>query len=182
EAIEEEIEQPVQPQEEAIEEKKRQRKFFRKAPTPPQEEAIEEEIEQPVQPQEEAIEEKKRQRKFFRKAPTPPQEEAIEEEIEQPVQPQEEAMVSEPVVAATEESLPEERLGRKEAGSAGLELDSQALYGGAVELDIAVPVELKMVSNLYNYLQTVPELKILYFNLRRSRCFRGSRRYSRSAE
>ena len=41
-------------------------------------------------------------------------------------------------------------------------LDSQALYAGEVEFIVASPVELKLVSRLYNYLQTVPELRILY--------------------
>ena len=62
---------------------------------------------------------------------------------------------------------PEERPGKEEKLSIGeiesaqLKLDSQALYTGEIELDIPVPVELKMVSKLYNYLQTIPELKIL---------------------
>ena len=41
-------------------------------------------------------------------------------------------------------------------------LDNEALYTGEVELVIAPPVELKLVSKLYNYLQTVAELRILY--------------------
>lgn len=73
------------------------------------------------------------------------QEEAIEEKVEEPVQLQEEATVSE-----------------QEGESAPLKLDSQALYAGEVELIIASSVELKLVSRLYNYLQTVPELRILY--------------------
>ncbi len=94
------------------------------------------------------------------------QEEPAEEEIEQPVQLQEEATVSEPVEAATEElleqHLPEERAGREETEPARLKLDSQALYTGEVELIMAAPIEPKVVSRLYNYLQTIPELRILY--------------------
>jgi len=125
-----------------------------------QEEAAEEVIEPPVQLQEEASEEKT-------ELPTQLQEEAAEEKIEQPVQLEEEVTVSEPVEGTTEEllgqPLPEERLGGEEIDSAGLKLgDSQTLYAGEVELAIALPVELKMVSKLYNYLQTVPEIKILH--------------------
>ena len=103
-----------------------------------QEEAIEEKVEEPVQLQEEAIEEKVEE-------PVQLQEEAIEEKVEEPAQLQEEAIVSE-----------------QEGESAPLKLDSQALYAGEVELIIASSVELKLVSRLYNYLQTVPELRILY--------------------
>ncbi|MBI4185985.1 MAG: hypothetical protein HY530_00565 [Chloroflexi bacterium] len=40
--------------------------------------------------------------------------------------------------------------------------DDSTLYTGEVELDVAVPVDLKMISGLYNSLQTIPELRILY--------------------
>ena len=75
-------------------------------------------------------------------------------------------------LAAREElggqSLSEESLGdgkkisTEKTGPAPLKLDSQAIYNGEVELFIPVPVELKMVSKLYNYLQTIPELKVLH--------------------
>jgi len=100
--------------------------------------ATEEKVEEPVQLQEEAIEEKVEE-------PVQLQEEAIEEKVEEPAQLQEEAIVSE-----------------QEGKSAPLKLESQALYAGEVELIIASSVELKLVSRLYNYLQTVPELRILY--------------------
>jgi len=93
--------------------------------------------------------------------PTQLQEEPPKEKIEQPTQLQEEVTVSEPVEAAMEEHLPEERVVREETESTLLKQDSQALYGGEVDLAIAVPVELVMVSKLYNHLQTVPELRIL---------------------
>ncbi len=60
------------------------------------------------------------------------------------------------------QQLPEERGDKKEYEAGALKLDSQALYDGDVELVIAALVELKEVSKLYNYLQTIPELKILY--------------------
>jgi len=94
------------------------------------------------------------------------QEEAVEEKVEQPTQLQEEAVVSEPPEAAVkellEERLPEERPSREEAEPAPVKLDSQALYTGKVDLVIPSPAELKLVSRFYNYLQTIPELRILY--------------------
>ncbi|MBA7653171.1 hypothetical protein ES703_61014 [subsurface metagenome] len=101
--------------------------------------------------------------------PAQPQEETLVEEAEQPAQPQaealaEEAAIPEPAEEITEELLkehfPEEMPGREEPGSVQLKQDSQTLYGGEVELAIAMPVELKLVSKFYNHLQTIPEIKI----------------------
>jgi len=83
-------------------------------------------------------------------------------EVEQPVQLEAEATVSEAVEVITEEHLPEEKPGREEHKPAPVKLDSRAPYAGEVELIIAAPLELKLVSKLYNYLQTIPELRILY--------------------
>ena len=94
--------------------------------------------------------------------PVPPQEEVVEEKIEPTVQLQEEAAVSEAVEAITKEHLPEERPGKGQGEPAPIKLDGKALYTGQVELIIAAPVELKLVSRFYNYVQTVPELRILY--------------------
>ncbi len=98
-------------------------------------------------------------------------EEIIEEKIEQPTQLQEEvpiakAAVSEPVEEVTvelpEQHLPEEELSEEEINPTQLEVvDSQTLYTGEVELVVAIPVDLKAVSKLYNYLQTIPDIKIL---------------------
>ena len=154
-ADKERMEQPAQPQEETLVEEAEQ-------PAQPQEEALVEEAEQPAQPQEEALVEEAEQ-------PAQPQEEALVEEAEQPAQPQEEALaeeaaISEPAEETTEEllkeHLPEEMPGREETGSVQLKQDSQTLYGGEVELAIAMPVELKLVSKFYNHLQTIPEIKI----------------------
>jgi len=107
-----------------------------------QEEAEGEKIEQPAQLQEETSEEEQ----TFQV-----QEEAEGEKIEQSAQLQEETSEEEQTVQVQEE-----------AGSAQLRPeDSQTLYTGEVELAIAMPVELKMVSKLYNYLQTIPDIKIL---------------------
>ena len=50
----------------------------------------------------------------------------------------------------------------KERFSTQFNLDRQALYTGEVELVIAPPTEIKLVTKLFNYLQTIPELKVLY--------------------
>ncbi len=90
---------------------------------------------------------------------------ASKEKVEEPVKLEEEAIVSEPAEAVAEElleqHLPGEGLGAEETDSAQLKLDSQTLYAGEIELAIAIPVKLNMVSKLYNHLQTIPEIKIL---------------------
>ncbi len=158
----EKIEQPAQLQEEAKRktEETRKAKEARKqaekdAKLAVKERALEEKVEVPVQVEKEAT--------VF---------EPVEEKVEVPVQVEKEATVFELVEEAMEETLgqrpPEERPGKEEKLTTGetefaqLKLDSQALYTGEVELDIPVPVELKLVSKLYNYLQTIPELKILH--------------------
>jgi len=99
--------------------------------------APEEKTEEPIQLQEEVSGEETEQ-------PTQLQEEAPEEKTEEPIQLQEE-------VSGEETEQPTQL----KPG------DSQTLYTGEVELAIAIPVELKMVSKLYNYLQTIPDIKIL---------------------
>ncbi len=116
-------------------------------------------VDEPVQLQEEPLEEKVEE-------PVQLQEEALEGKVEEPTQLQEKAIVSEPVGEATEElleqHLPEEKPGREEDELAPLELDSQAPYAGEVEVEIATPIDPKMVYKLYDHLQTIPELKILH--------------------
>lgn len=62
-----------------------------------------------------------------------------------------------------------EKSGQKSEEVAGLEGNfiplqpgDQTLISGEVELDIATPVDAKVVSRLFNYLQTVPEVKVLH--------------------
>ncbi len=121
-----------------------------------------ERMEQPAQPQEETLVEEALAEEA--EQPAQPQEEALAEEAEQPAQPQEEVAIPEPAEEITEELLkehfPEEMPGREETGSVQLKQDSQTLYGGEVELAIAMPVELKLVSKFYNHLQTISEIKI----------------------
>jgi len=114
--------------------------------------ASKEKVEEPVQLEEEAVGEKVEE-------PVQLEEEAVGEKVEEPVQLEEEAVgekVEEPV------QLEEEAVGEKVEEPVQPKLDSQALYTGEVELVMSAPVELKLVSRLYNYLKTVPELKILY--------------------
>ncbi len=126
-------------------------------PLRPQEEALEKKIGPPAQPQKVVQQEKV-------EAPTQPQAEVMEK-IEPPPQPQAEATVAELVESTAPEPvgqpLAEERLDT-ETGVTPLKQGDQTLYTGEVELDIATPIDLKMVSKLYNYLQTIPEVKILH--------------------
>ena len=97
-----------------------------------------------------------------------------EEKIEEPVQLRDEAAeekveetaVSEPVAVAPEELLehrpPEKKPGRGATKPDSLKQDSHSLYTGEVELAVAKPVDLKMVSKLYNYLQVTPEIKLAH--------------------
>ena len=99
---------------------------------------------------------------------SPGAEEEVEKEIreEQPVQLQEETAVSEPVEVTAgellEQDIQEERPVGETTGPAPPKQDSQTHYTGEVELAISAPVDLKMVSKLYNYLQTIPDIKILH--------------------
>ncbi len=93
-------------------------------------------MEEPVQLQETAAEEKVEE-------PVPLQEMAAEEKVEEPVQLQE---------TAAEEKIEE---------PVPLKQDSHSLYTGEVEIAVAKPVDPKMVSKLYNYLQTTPEIKLV---------------------
>ena len=143
-ASKEKMREPAQLQEEAPGEGIEQ-------PVQLQEEVTEEKIEQPVQlleeaeiKTEEARKAKEAQKQAEKESKLAAKEEALEEKVEAPVQ------------------LEEEAIAEKVEEPAPVKLDSQALYTGEVELYIPVPVELRMVSKLYNYLQTIPELKILH--------------------
>ena len=55
----------------------------------------------------------------------------------------------------------ERKAPKKQPGRVVTMEESQSLYTGEVDLSIGVPVEPTMVSNLYNYLQTAPEIKFV---------------------
>ena len=117
---------------------------------------VEEEVEGILPAADKAAEEKVEE-------PTQLQEEATGEQKEEPAQPPEEAAVSEPVEATEEETLeqrsPKERRGKEETEPSLPKPDSHSLYTGEVELAVAKPVDPNIVSKLYNYLQTTPEIK-----------------------
>jgi len=96
--------------------------------------------------------------------PVLPRGEATEEDREEPAKLRDEVTVSEPVAVEAEELLeqrpPEKKPGRRETKPDSLKQDSHPLYTGEVELAVAKPVDLKMVSKLYNYLQVTPEIKL----------------------
>ena len=91
--------------------------------------------------------------------------EAAEEKSEESAQPGEGVAISEPVSEAAEESLGERSTEKANGGEktkpVSLKRDSQSLYTGQVELTIDVPVDPNIVSKLYNYLQTTPEIKFV---------------------
>ena len=147
EEVVEKVEEPVRLEEEVVEEKIEE-------PVRLEEEVVEKKIEEPVRLEEEVVEEKVEE-------PVRLEEKVVEKKVEESVR-LEEKVVEEKVKEVLED-LPGQRLpAEREGGSALLELDSRALHTGEVELIIAAPVELKLVSRLYNYLQTVPDLRILY--------------------
>ncbi len=80
------------------------------------------------------------------------------EKVESPA-----VLEKEVIVEKVEEpaSVQKEVIAEKIEEPAVSKLDSQAIYTGEVELLIASPVELQLMAKLFNYLQTVPELKIL---------------------
>jgi len=165
------IEQPVQLQEEA-KRKAEEAKKAEEARKQAEKEAKLAAKEEAKRKAEEAKKTKETQEQAEKEAKRAVIEGALEEKIEAPVQLEEETAVFGPVEEAIEEPvgqpLPEEipgkeeKLSTEETESAHIKLDSQALYSGEVELYIPIPVELRMVSRLYNYLQTISELKILH--------------------
>jgi len=92
---------------------------------------------------------------------------AIEEKREESTQSQDKVTVAESMETLTEELLerrfPQERPGIEETEPDLPRQDSQTInYSDEVELAIDAPVDLKMVSKLYEILQTIPDLRILY--------------------
>lgn len=86
-------------------------------------------------------------------------------EAENPARLQEEAAVPDPeketVETLLKQSAPEKRAKRYKTGPEPTKEESQSLYTGEVELTITKPVSPSMVSKLYNYLQTTPEIKFV---------------------
>lgn len=65
-----------------------------------------------------------------------------------------------------EEAIPENQTKDTGAGKESrlipLRVDDPMLFSGELELDIAAPVDTKIVTRLFNYLQTVPEVKVVH--------------------
>ncbi len=132
--------------------------------------AVEEKTEVPVQLQEKIIGKTRKSRKTKEGArkekieePAQLQEETPEKNMEEPARLQEETpkkKIEEP--ARFQEKITVKRAGEGKDEAALPKLDSQVLYAGEIELTVASQSELQLVSRLYNYLQTIPELKILY--------------------
>ena len=91
--------------------------------------------------------------------------EVTEEKLAEATMPQEETAVPEPLAVTVEESLkksvPAKRLGGEETEPELLEKNIKSPYTGEVELAIVKPVNPKVVSKLYNYLQVTPEIKFV---------------------
>lgn len=89
----------------------------------------------------------------------------IEEKVNQTVQDRDEVAISEPEDPMREGvSVPrflEERSDSEETGAALSKLNSQTIYTGNIELAIDAPVDLYLLSQLYDSLLTIPQLRIL---------------------
>ncbi len=92
------------------------------------------------------------------------QEEVVEPAAEETAPQEEEPAAMEPVAEKGEPEKTgkqEQKAQKKESEIIVTKEESQSLYTGEVELTIGVPVEPTMVSNLYSYLQTSPEIKFV---------------------
>lgn len=121
------------------------------------EEVTEEPEEAPTRAEEEAVAVKD-------EALTPLQEEAVVPVVEETAPEGDEAAVTEPVAeketpAGT--SKQEQKVEKREPRRVLTEEESKSSYHGEVELTIEVPVEPTIVSGLYSYLQTTPEVKFV---------------------
>ncbi len=97
-------------------------------------------------------------------APVQLQEEVVEPAAEEMAPQEEEPAAVEPVAEKGEPEKAgkqEQKAPKKESEIIVTEEESQSLYTGEVELTIGVPVAPAMVSNLYSYLQTSPEIKLV---------------------
>lgn len=91
------------------------------------------------------------------------QEKTVEPVAEEKAPPDEEPVAMEAVAEEEPEQAgkKERKAPKKQPGRVATMEESKSLYTGEVDLSIKVPVEPTMVSNLYNYLQTTPEIKFV---------------------
>jgi hypothetical protein len=91
----------------------------------------------------------------------PLQEEAVAPVVEETVPEGEEAAVTEPVAEKETPAETSRQEQKREPRRVLTEEESKSSYHGEVELIIEVPVEPTVVSGLYSYLQTTPEVKFV---------------------
>ncbi|MFH1382829.1 MAG: hypothetical protein ABIH70_08060 [Chloroflexota bacterium] len=139
----ERIEEPIEPRKEVIEKKT-------VVPPPSAKAAANVVIEQSKPLQEPIIMEEQAENTDQKKEPPLPV-----------TQPPQKAAIPAEVVETTAEELPSEQESAAELEASLSSMDGEALYNSEVELVIP-PVALELVSSFYNYLQTIPELRILY--------------------
>ncbi len=90
----------------------------------------------------------------------PEEEKAADEE---PIEvPEDEVKPTEEEVKAPDASVVPESKEIEEQDVEVLKQDEGILYSGDIEMSVEVPVNLVAVSKLYNYLQSTPDLKVLY--------------------
>jgi hypothetical protein len=138
--------------EKIIAEAKKEAEKIKRGKTPAHavEEAVAAEEEEPVAVKEEA--------------PVQLQEEVAEPAAEETAPQDEEPAAVEPVAEKGEPGKAgkqEQKAPKKESEIIVTNEEGQSLYTGEVELTIGVPVEPTMVANLYSYLQSSPEIKII---------------------
>ena len=97
----------------------------------------------------------------------PAAEGASEDKIESPVPTETKAPQTEPARPVAKEPPQQQRPAGKKADEAESNfalqgLDTEAVYSGEIELAISVPVDPAAVTRLYNYLQSTPDMKIIY--------------------
>jgi len=96
--------------------------------------------------------------------PVPPEGEVAEPIAEEAMPQHEEPAIVEPTAEEIESEKAEEKREEVEEKAPEVvltETGSQSLYTGQVELTVKMPLEPTMVANLYNYLQTTPEVKFV---------------------
>ncbi len=149
-------------QQEAVQiiiEAKREAQRIKEVETPVQEDAAEdiifeaekaggERVEETTHTQEEAVQLQEEVAERTMEAETPQQEESVSVE----------AVVEEEVSGKVEA---EEGAGKEESETIATKAERESLYTGEVELTVEAPLEPTIISKLYNFLQTTPEIKFI---------------------
>ena len=151
-ASKQEVEDSIQPEGEELKE-------YLEESVQPEGEAPEEKIRESFQPEIEVIEE-------GIKEPIELEEEIVEEKVEGHIELEAEAaapgLAYEPSGELREQHLTKKGSRRRKDESVAPILDEKELYRGEVEFVIPPQTELQLVSKVYDYLLTIPDLRILY--------------------